>query len=149
MVKRSLTTREQSSSYERELGCVYYLLYLHYLQYIHYTVCIHYLDLHYLHYLHIDPVWPQFFILHRRWGLALDCLDRVLARPRDEEEEWRPCAESLLLRARVRLATADTAGALHDAQFVADTTRDNEGRAARAMVLKAQVLILFVPNWGE
>ena len=94
-------------------------------------------------------MWPQFFILHRRWGLALGCLDRVLARPRDEEEEWRPCAESLLLRARVRLATADTAGALHDAQFVADTTRDNEGRAARAMVLKAQVLILFVPITGE
>ena len=92
---------------------------------------------------------PQFFILHRRWGLALGCLDRVLARPKDEEEEWRPCAESLLLRARVRLATADTAGALHDAQFVADTTRDNEGRAARAMVLKAQVLILFVPITGK
>ena len=89
-------------------------------------------------------MWPQFFILHRRWGLALDCLDRVLARPRDEEEAWRPCAESLLLRARVRLATADTAGALHDAQFVADTTRDNEGRAARAMVLKAQVYCVSI-----
>ena len=63
-------------------------------------------------------IFLQFYMKQKSWVLALECLEKILVEPGDDDEVWRPDTESLLLRSRVRMMLGDKTGALEDAEYV-------------------------------
>ena len=48
--------------------------------------------------LRLSNSYPQFFMKRKDWKLAVKSLDVVLTGPKDEETEWEPDTDSLMLR---------------------------------------------------